>query len=161
MMTTASGEWTLKVSRAERITWRVQRAGWVVMGLVVILALAGLLGAGPAAQREATGTHHAVAWQGISRLGAPEEVQFRVWTGADSVRITIGDVLVETHKDIHWSPEPARSYATARGQQSVFALIPGDTTRIALHWQPAHVGRVTGRVMVDNMSQRMQKVILP
>lgn len=101
-----------------RREWRLQRIGWVVLGLVAAAALAGAFGKGPLAHAEAMsaeGTVH-VAYERIARVHSPVRLEFTLapgLAGADGrVRLWLDRRYAEQLEITGVQPEPAEVSVT-------------------------------------------------
>jgi hypothetical protein len=137
-----------------RRSWRVQRAGWLGMGVVLVLALAGLFGSGPLSRHEVSipGLLH-VEYQRFARYEAPQALTVRVdpaATQAGEVRLWVDRGYLEATRIETITPEPTRVEAAADRLVYVFAMNrPGEPATIAFALQAARFGPVAGRVGVE------------
>lgn len=155
------GEWSMKVSRAERVTWRVQRIGWVVMAVLVVAALLGISGDGPLAQRERSMPHGMVQWPGVTRLGTPTRLVLSTTSPSDTMVITLSADLLKGMMLDRWIPEPLHSRVTASGIEAVFARVPGDRATVMALLSPERIGAQHGKVSVDHDDVDISILVIP
>ncbi|HXH81412.1 MAG TPA: hypothetical protein VNN07_00620 [Candidatus Tectomicrobia bacterium] len=137
----------------QRRSWRVQRVGWAVMVVVVLAALAGLLGSGPISTATAVvpGTLR-VEHQRFSRFKTPETLTVHLdsaATGTDRVLVGIDRRYLDDSRIDAITPPPARVHAA--GDQLVYEFAvarPGAPIIIAFLLQPERLGLVRGRVVL-------------
>ena len=132
-----------------RRSWRVQRASWVGMGVVVVLALAGLLGSGPLSR-------HAVSLPGLlrveyqrfTRYEAPQTLTVRLEPAATQTaeaRVWIDRRYLDDARVEAVTPPPAR--VEAAGDRLVYAFPisrRGEPVAIVVALQSERIGPVGG-----------------
>lgn len=129
-----------------RRNWRVQRAGWVVMTLAVLLGLAGLFGRGPLTRGDASAPGLSLQYQRVLRLEATESLEFRLEArpvGEAGLELDSGFVsrteierTIPAPREISVSPEGHRLSFTAAGTGSV---------AVRLLFVPKKLGRLRAR----------------
>ncbi len=92
--------------------WRVQRVGWVVLALVVVLALAGLFGTGPLSWSSVSADDGSVVvdYSRFGRDGGPTTLDVRVAPAAvdgDQVLVWVGHDLLRGLEIQQITPEPS------------------------------------------------------
>lgn len=137
-----------------RRSWAVQRAGWVGIGIVLIIALAGGLGSGPLSRQRAVvpgllevdyarfvryqASHTLTARLVGAAIRGPEA---RVWID----RRYLDDARIETV-----TPPPLRVETGADRLVYVFPLLGGaGPVIISIVLQPQHIGRSAGRIGIE------------
>lgn len=136
----------------QRREWRFERAGWVLIGLVVVLAALGLFGSGPLSSATA-GSDDAgltVAYQRFVRHTGEGEVTIRI----DARHARDGQVEVQIDgtylaglqvRSVH--PEPVEVRAGPDGLTYLFALGEDATElEVSLDFRPQEIGRIHGEV---------------
>ena len=126
----------------ERV-WRLRRAGWLAMVLLILAGLAGLLGVGPLSRAEvsdASGLH--VAHARFARAEAPESLRVRVPAQADGHRLAVSRAFLDRVRIESVVPEPARTEALGDQVVYVFAGRPGTDAVATVHFTPSAVGFV-------------------
>jgi hypothetical protein len=129
----------------QRREHRVQRAGWAVIALVLVAALAGATGDGPLANARLERGGVEVVWARIVRAKARTEV--RVEAQAALARdgyltVRLGKSWIEAVEIEEVRPEPARVSAVDDFVEYRFAVAPAATTTTATFIvRPETIGR--------------------
>jgi hypothetical protein len=97
----------------ERLEWRLERIGWSVMALVLLAALAGLLGPGPLSRATAgePGAPLWVEYHRFARYQAPAMLRVHLGPGtarAGQARLWLNRDYVEHIELLHIDPEPEK-----------------------------------------------------
>jgi hypothetical protein len=138
-------------------TWRVERIGWVVLGLAVAAAMAGAFGAGgPLGEAEAADPDGVVTvrYQRFERYSAPAALRIivseKAQAGGDSLAIRLDRAFLDAVKLRAVFPQPDAWTAGGTGSTMTFRLAAADgpPTFLVLY-EPARVGTVRLRVAVD------------
>ncbi|MGH7317816.1 MAG: hypothetical protein ACREJS_16330 [Candidatus Rokuibacteriota bacterium] len=125
--------------------WRVRRAGWLAMLLLVLAGLAGLLGAGPLSRAEvqdAGGLR--VEHPRFARAEAPQSLRVRMPArGADAHRLAVSREFLDRVRIDSVVPAPALTEALADRVVYVFAGRPDtDAAAATFHFTPGSMGLV-------------------
>lgn len=139
----------------QRREWRAQRIGWVVMALLLIAALAGLLGPGPLSSSVANAPDGAlrVEYDRFERLQSPNEL--RIGLPADAartgtVRLRLNREFVESVDLQRFDPQPESVAVDADGFVYEFAVNPaGRPPAVIAHYQYRNAGSTSVRVSVE------------
>lgn len=124
--------------------WRVERIGWCVMGLLVVLACLGLFSDGPLS---ATTAHDearqlTVEHERFYRYGAASDMRWKVpGTPGTETTIAVGQPFLEAFTLETVTPTPSRMSATPDGIQMTFSRQEGSSLEILLALTPDKVGR--------------------
>jgi hypothetical protein len=135
----------------QRRSWTVQRVGWVVIGVLLVLALAGLLGSGPLSRQqvELPGLLR-LEYERFTRYQTPHTLTVRLQPGATSAaeaRVWVDRRYLEGTKVEAITPSPLRVEAAADRLVYIFAMSrPGDPVTIAFTLQSEELGPRSGRV---------------
>lgn len=137
----------------QRRTWRIQRVGWAVMVLLIVAALIGLFGRGPASSAHlgSPETPLAAEYERFVRLDAPETLT--IYVRAPALR---ADSTADIWIDRTWlagnelrsiTPDPDRTTAGADRMIYTFRLDPSSLpARITYDLDSRSFGRIAGRV---------------
>ncbi len=134
----------------QRIMWSIERLGWVVMAILVLAAMAGLLG-GPTTRqetRDASGRVH-VEYQHFQRHLDPTALRLKIDTQGQSLfELTIGKELAQAFEIRSVVPGPIETQAHEGGLLMKFAASPDNTmpAEIVIIGIPDRPGRVTGGI---------------
>lgn len=143
--------------------WRVQRIAWIAFAFILMVALAGLTGAGGPLSRASTGLSG----------GEIDHPRVSRWSAADNFRITLAPgatertVLLSTAFADHFQiediqPAPVRSVAAADGDRLVFETEPGRTAAVVLHVRAQKPGMADYAVSLDDGAPRvLRSIVLP
>jgi hypothetical protein len=135
-------------------TWRIQRAGWVVFGIIVLAGLAGLFGGGPLSRAEAGSQASGlrVEYERFTRLQGSTElilhIDPRLARDGELAVVLSGAALL----DLEISSTLPPPNGTGIGPEAVIlrfetAAQPGERA-IVLRAKPQRPGRVSFRVGV-------------
>lgn len=136
--------------RFQRFTWIVERAGWVIMALVVVLALAGIFG-GPTTREEAIDTSGRlrISYQHFQRHLDPAVIKLTVDVqGQSLIEVTFDQALIEAFEIQRVIPQPLEAHAHDGGLLMRFAA-SADTNapaHIAIDGVPRGLGSVAGGI---------------
>lgn len=139
----------------QRRTWVVERVCWVIMGVLLAAALAGLLAAGPLSKTEAAdeaGLVH-VEYERFQRNLKSSILRISLSPDATSgrtaaIRMTGG--LAADMKVEKIVPEPAEAKAAQDGIEFVFHIADtGQPAAVRFYLQPHKVGSLNGTVGVS------------
>ena len=138
----------------QRREWTAQRVGWLVMVALVILALAGLTGAGPLATAEERGATDAlrVEYSRFERVQATTDLRIELATnGADSAQVWIASAYLDGIELQHISPEPVETRGETDRQHFTFAAAEGGTTvPVTFQFRPKTAGSLSGTVGIPD-----------
>jgi hypothetical protein len=150
----------------ERRQWALQRAGWIVIGLVVLLALTGLLGGGPFSHAEAASGPLTLQYDRFIRERAPSELQLDVDPGAASdseLVLSLNQGFLEKVDVERIVPEPTEMETAA--DRIVYRFVipdPEQPATIVFHLDPTEPGQAEGRVgLVDGEEIPFAQFIYP
>lgn len=124
----------------ERV-WRLRRAGWLAMVLLILVGLTGLLGVGPlsrAAVSDASGLD--VEHARFARAEAPESLRIRLPAQADGYRLAVSGAFLDRVRVESVVPAPVRTEALGDQVVYVFAGRPGADAVATVHFTPHTIG---------------------
>ncbi|HVF60322.1 MAG TPA: hypothetical protein VNJ70_10975 [Thermoanaerobaculia bacterium] len=135
----------------QRRTWAAQRVGRMAMALVVLAALAGLVGTGPLSETSAgDGERLTVEYDRFVRRLGENRLTLKVAPGAAAgpeVRLWIDAPYAQRMEVEAVTPEPERMETTADRLTLVFALArPGEGLEAVLDLRSRSFGPVRGAV---------------
>ena len=137
-----------------RRSWIAQRAGWLGMGIILVLAVAGVFGSGPFSRSEGgvPGLLH-VGYQRFARCQAPHTLTVRLEPAATrtgEVRLWVDRRYLADSRVDAVTPPPTRVEAAGDRLVYVFSTSqPGRPLTVVFALQAERFGRGTGRVGVD------------
>lgn len=129
----------------QRRTWRVQRAGWVVMAVLLGSGLVGLFGAGPlstATVRDPEGAF-LVSYAHIQRQSSPSEIEIAVseqGTRAGEATIVSSLAFDRAYRVERITPPPVGAAATGAGTSYRFMVEHGAPVTIIFSVKPKRPG---------------------
>jgi hypothetical protein len=142
-------------SKYQQREWRFERAGWAVMGVLLIAGLLGLLGYGPLSRTQAgTPAGLMVTYDRMQRASAPTEYRFRVAQSLahdGELRLRFDDALLDELELDSILPEPVQMRAGPGYTEFVFAMADAGESpaRLQFQFKPATFGHVRGHVSTD------------
>jgi hypothetical protein len=150
----------------ERRQWVVQRAGWLVMLLILLAGLAGLLGSGPLNNVQASTGALDVEFERVIRTFAPSEVRVRLAPGAaqdGEVALLLSQDFLDMVDVTQVVPEPSEMEATAAGTVLRFAVAsPEQPAEVTFTIEPAEPGLARGHLgLLHGESLAIDQTIVP
>ena len=143
----------------ERLEWKIERVGWVVLLLVLLGALAGLLGPGPLSRATAGQEDSAlrVQYNRLARHQAPEILGVRIAPAADrdgQVRLWLSAEYVHSIELHHIDPEPEHVEAGPKRFTYTFNFSDAQSpTTVKFHFEPNTFGRLPVAIGLDEGPQ--------
>ena len=134
----------------ERRWWRIERGGWMVLALFVLLGMSGVFGRGPLSKATAgeAGGPLRVEYERMARNHTPTVITAYLRPmGAGEQTVWLSRDLLDGMPISRVVPQPASASATADGQLYAFRLPAGsDSAKVEFYVEPGRVGRRSGRV---------------
>ena len=139
--------------------WTIQRAGWLVMLAIIVVALTGLLGSGPLSSATAEAGPLQLEYSRFERRHAPTELEVSVARSAanqDQVEVWVSSDYLARIEITSIVPEPEE--VSEAGDRVVYRFNIDDQSeaseiRIAL--EPDEPGLTTGRIGVTDGPELM------
>ena len=151
----------------QRADWRAQRIGWVVLFLIVLAALAGLLGKGPLSDVSAASPQGQiqVEYDRFLHYRDPTSLQIHLKPPADAdneLRVAFDHSYLHGFEIQRITPEPREELAGET--EHVFVFEADDVRRstwIVLHLDPDEFGTIEGSLRVGDESILIRHFIYP
>ncbi len=127
----------------QRRSWMVERAGWILLGMLALAALTGVLGLGPLAQARVEASDHSVAVQYERFQRQTRIAQFKFTLAAPAARsvpLRLSAPFQEVYEIASITPAPARSSAGRDGLELEFAAPRDGDLTVVMFAQPRHAG---------------------
>jgi hypothetical protein len=135
--------------RFHELEWRIERVGWLVLALFLVLALAGLFGGGPLSRAHVQGAEAGVDYERFVRQGSPTELVITPTSGAHGIsRVEITADYLEAFRIDSITPEPTT--VRIAGERLVYefaAATPGAS--ISFHFDPQRLWRHRAVLRID------------
>lgn len=129
-----------------RRNWQVQRAGWLLMSLAVLLGLAGLFGRGPLTRRDASAPGLSLQYQRVLRLEATESLEFTLEAGrAGEAGLELDAGFVSRTEIERIIPEPREISVSPEGHRLSFPAAGTGPVAVRLLFVPKKLGRLRAR----------------
>lgn len=148
----------------ERLEWKLQRIGWVVILLLLIAALLGLFAHGPLSDTMTVAGDVRVAHHRWERYEAPTRYDITVapsQVGDGRLRVRLGAGFVERVDVERIEPEPLATRADGDALVHVFAVEPGRQTRLRIHFRPRRFGTLPVRMRVQGQPVAFTQFVYP
>jgi hypothetical protein len=150
---------------AQRRSWRIQRTAWMLMGILLVVALAGGLGQGPlshALVRSADGRLE-IRYDRIWRVNSPQTLDVRVDAGESKRPSLLLDLPFLTKTTLERvTPAPEATQVGAAGHRLVFASSDGGPLFIRLQLSARALGRLRARLSAaDGPPLLLDIIVLP
>jgi len=153
----------------QRRTWQVERAAWILLGVILIAALLGFFGGGGLVASTETATEDgnlSMQYDRFARLAAPTRLRVVVTPpdeSADTLRIWLAREYVEALEVTSVVPEPSRVEAASDRYIFEFPLSPGsETATVLFRVEPLRAWHVPGRLGIDGGADlRFDQFIYP
>jgi hypothetical protein len=135
----------------QRRMWVVQRAGWIIMGGVVLAALAGVFAGGPLSSAEARDPEGLLRaeYQRFERYQSPAVLRLHVAPpeASNSLTLVIGAALADSMRILRITPEPLEMMAAPEGMRLLFRVSSAQQPlRIRFDVEPTRMGGVRSEI---------------
>ena len=133
-----------------RVEWRIQRIGWLLVGIFLALALAGLFGNGPLSHAHADGPAGRVEYERFVRNGAPTQIVVTSTGNSQGIsRIEITAEYLEAVRVQRITPEPIA--VRMQGKALVYEFAATDPgASVSFHIDPQRLWRHSAQVRIDS-----------
>ncbi len=136
--------------------WKVQRIGWAIMLLVILLALLGLFGTGPISTGSAEGGDGAISagYERFIRHDGRTTLTLEVdgdQAANNEVRLWVSQDYLDAMEIQQISPQPSEAIAAGDRVIYVFPIDdPSSTLSVSFSLRPQDMGRITGEAGVPD-----------
>jgi hypothetical protein len=140
----------------EKRWWKIERAGWAAIALVLLAALLGFLGPGPLSKKTA-GDRNGPLWleyHRFERYQAPVELRLNVGPGAakdKQVGLWINQEYIDAIQIDHVDPEPES--VELANQRFVYTFKASELSaagKIVFHFKPTTFGKTPAQIGLVN-----------
>jgi hypothetical protein len=128
---------------AEKLEWRIQRAGWLAIAAVVVAGLLGLLGPGPMSSRSTTDAEGKLRleYKRFLRFQAPSDLRVDIKpTGENKAELWINSDFIENVQVKTIVPPPQRAEFSNGGINYTFPVPPAEASSIVFHLEIERMG---------------------
>jgi hypothetical protein len=125
---------------------RVQRIAWRLLGLLPILAIAGLFGGGLFSNVTAGDPAARVSYERFGRLTVDTRIRVVLASPRRPAVVTLDRALLDAYDITEVRPQPSQVEVSANRTSYAFSALPG--ARVSLTVQPRRLGSVRGAVSV-------------
>lgn len=133
----------------QRVQWRVERIGWVLLAAAVVAALLGLFGPGPISLTAQSSADVEVRYNRFARLGSPLtlDITLRPEPGATEVEVALSRDYLEQVQVEGVTPEPDSVRSQALDLVYVFGVGPGaEEVDLTFDFTVATIGPAVGSI---------------
>jgi len=131
-----------------RIEWRIQRIGWIVLTIFLVLAFAGLFGGGPLSHARAANAAGRIEYEHFVRSGTPTDLIVTPTAVAGVTRVEIPSDYMEAFRVESITPEPTTTRMTGQHLVYEFAAVASGAS-ISFHMTPERLWRHRAVVRID------------
>lgn len=138
--------------------WVIQRVGWVMIFLFMLLALLGLFGEGPLSSRTVAPGDIKISYDRFGRFEHETAIKLES-SGEDISSISLSEQYIRNFKVTKIVPEPGNPVVSAGYINYTF---PGHGNRhITLYLDPTDYGNSKGSIKVNNYTISLAQTIYP
>lgn len=140
----------------QRKEWRFQRMGWAVMLLLVVGALAGLLGRGPLSKTSLAdqGSLERLEYHRFVHYRDPEQLKLQLSaeaTQGEQFRIWLSHAYFSGIEIQSVTPEPEHMEAGEGRHAMVFSVAePGQPTSVSIQFEAEQMGPLSGALSIND-----------
>lgn len=140
--------------------WRIRKAAWLGMALMLGAGAVGLFGRGPLARSQtAVGPGLTLEYHRWARQRAPLLLRFRAADAPrDSLRLHVGRGLIERARILQIEPEPVATGADPAGVEYRFALQPPAGVEFLI--EPEEAGRLRFTIRAGSAAPVMVSLLI-
>jgi hypothetical protein len=128
--------------RLQNAFWASERATWIVLAIILLVALTGVLAHGPLSKRTVTDGGLSLSYERFQRVTSLSRLDARISGGAghESV-LTLSPAFSENFQIADIEPRPLRSTAGPRGLELVFQPPTAGELSVVIWSHPRTFGR--------------------
>jgi hypothetical protein len=143
-------------------SWRVKRISWVVMGLLIVAALAGFLGPGPYSSTTAQGPGGLhLEYDHISRYNAPAHLYLTVPGGKEDLEVSVPTKFIKEIELEHIDPEPKEMRLSGEKHTWIFPR-QESSSEVMINYRPQAFGKKQIRLEVKDAGVlEVQQLFIP
>lgn len=131
----------VNIDRAERITWRIQRASWLfVAGLLIPAALLGAFGAGWIATARTESNGATLLHERVMRVGVAREWELQLPVHGDTIDVNLDHRFLDDFRVDDWTPLPSSASSTSAEFTASFSLQSPELFRVRFRVVPRSIG---------------------
>lgn len=142
--------------------WKIQRIGWLLLGLIALAAVLGLFGGGvwSSASLADHGLH--LQYERFERLQRPTRIQLRLsGRSGEAITIFLDRAYLNAIRIERIIPQPEKVQASARGLFYQFS-VKDDPISVTFHFEIEQAGRVAGQIgLVDGPMLSFNQFVYP
>lgn len=129
-----------------RREWRVQRASWCVLALLLLMALAGVFGSGPLSHTQLQATDGALQARYDRFVPREEDTQFDVALrpAGGQAQLTLAQQYLSKVQIEQVTPQPERQVVSGDGLTLVFTSRGEQPVNVRISLRPKEFGRLDG-----------------
>ncbi len=140
--------------RLQYVFWAWERATWVAMTVVVLLALSGLFAHGPLSQRTVRDGALSLTYERFQRITAAARLAATIsGPSADEVSLTLDPSFSDGFQIADIEPRPSSSTAGPRGLELVFRVPAEGDLAVVIWATPRSFGRFDLTAVADPAGQ--------
>lgn len=132
----------------QRLEWRIERIGWVIVALVVIAALLGLLGNGPLSAAVKTSGSLQVEYDRFLHRDAPSNYRIHFKPRDDDTAIHLNSQFLEAVKLDQIVPQPSEVELAIDGVTLHFKSRAAVSGVVTIPFEPQTMGLLHTRIRV-------------
>jgi hypothetical protein len=129
----------------QALEWRIQRAGWVVLGLATIAASLGLFGRGFLSSASVANNGLRLRYERWERFQRPTMIQLQISSNAGAKSVFIDRRYLDAIRIEGIMPQPEKVEANSRGVIYHFAG-EGEPITVTIHLEMEQFGVVSGQI---------------
>jgi hypothetical protein len=128
--------------RLQNAFWAWERATWIVLAIILLIALTGVLAHGPLSERTVTDGGLSVSYERFQRVTSLARLNARI-AGSHGLEssLTLSPAFAENFQIADIEPRPLRSSAGPRGLELVFQAPAAGELSVVIWSHPRSFGR--------------------
>jgi hypothetical protein len=139
--------------------WVIQKVGWAVLYIGLILAILGVFGSGPLSYKTQSVNGNSIKYERFLRYEAETEMTFGVTDATDTITLQVPQQYMDYIKFASISPSPLGNQTV--GGETVFYFSGRGTASIHCDLMAKKTGSVTATIMVNKTPFTIAHQIYP
>lgn len=132
----------LENMRLQNAFWALERATWIVLAVILLIALSGVLAHGPLSERTVTDGGLSLTYERFQRATALARFNARILVSyGDEASLTLSAPFADSFQIADIEPRPLRSSAGPQGLELVFQAPTTGELSVVLWAHPRSFGR--------------------